>query len=254
MQKEVHFLNGDALDAQFPNGIRGEKLICRECLVEGPIEENKMADFFLQRAAYLDNHYGESSLEVYRTKVVAQFQQLQAAAEAGNCINLWFEDDLFCQVNLWFTLSLLHEMDGKSEIYLVRPPRNTPYGFGGLNTEELTVCYKERIPITELSLWKALWEAYRLAEPEQLTEVATSLEQRYSFVSRAVAAHLARFPTSTQEGRPIKRLKAIIKELGTTQFGPVFQLFCQTEAIYGFGDVYVKRLFDEVLASMDKEK
>ena len=254
MQKEVHFLNGDALAAQFPKGISGEKLICRECLVEGPVNEKELAGFFLQRAAYLDKHYGESNLEVYRTKVVAQFQQLQAAAAAGHCINLWFEDDLFCQVNLWFTLSLLHEMDGKSEIYLVRPPRKTPYGFGGLNTKELTVCYKERIPITELSLWKALWEAYRLAELEQLTEVATSLEHRYSFVSRAVAAHLARFPTTTQEGRPKERLKVIIKELGTTQFGPAFQQFCQTEAIYGFGDVYVKRLFDEVIASMDKEE
>jgi len=254
MQKEVHFLNGDALATQFPKGIGGEKLICRECLVEGPVNEKELADFFLQRSTYLDKHYGESSLEVYRTKVVAQFQQLQTAAAAGHSINLWFEDDLFCQVNLWFTLSLLYEMDGKSEIYLVRPPRHTPYGFGGLNTEELTVCYKERIPITELSPWKALWEAYRLAELVQLTEVATSLEQRYSFVSRAVAAHLARFPTSTQEGRPKERLKAIIKELGTTQFGPVFQQFCQTEAIYGFGDVYVKRLFDEVIASMDKEE
>ena len=254
MQKEVHFLNGDALAAQFPKGISGEKLICRECLVEGPVNEKELADFFLQRTTYLDKYYGESSLEVYRTKVVAQFQQLQAAAAAGHCLNLWFEDDLFCQVNLWFTLSLLYEIDGKSEIYLVRPPRQTPYGFGGLNTEELTVCYKERIPITELSPWKALWEAYRLVELEQLTEVATSLEQRYNFVSRAVAAHLARFPTSTQEGRPKERLKAIIKELGTSQFGYVFQLFSQTEAIYGFGDVYVKRLFDEVIASMDKEE
>lgn len=254
MQEEVHFLNGDALAAQFPKGIDGEKLICRECLVEGPVNEKELAGFFLQRAAYLDKHYGESNLEVYRTKVVAQFQQLQAAAAAGHCINLWFEDDLFCQVNLWFTLSLLHQMDRKSEIYLVRPPIHTPYGFGGLNTEKLTVCYKERIPITELSLWKALWEAYRLAELEQLTEVATSLEHRYSFVSRAVAAHLARFPTTTQEGRPKERLKVIIKELGTTQFGPAFQQFCQTEAIYGFGDVYVKRLFDEVIASMDKEE
>lgn len=254
MQKEFHFLNGDALNAQFPKGIRGEKLICRECLVEGPVKEKKTTDFFLQRAAYLDKHYGESKFEVYRTKVVAQFQQLQSAASAGHCINLWFEDDLFCQVNLWFTLSLLYEIEGERKIYLVRPPIHAPYGFGGLNAEELTVCYKERIPITELSPWKALWEAYRLAELERLTELAKSFEKRYSFASRAVAAHLERFPTSTQEGRPKERLKAIIKELGTIQFGPVFQLFCRTEAIYGFGDVYVKRLFNEIIATMDKEE
>ena len=179
---------------------------------------------------------------------MSQFKQLIAAAKAGHCINLWFEDDLFCQVNLWFTLSLLYQI--KNKIYLVRPPKQTPYGFGGLNEAELIQCYKERVAITTLPSWKALWEAYRLAELEKLTEEAQSLKEQYSFVYPAVAAHLARFPTSTYEGRPKERLKAIIQELGTTQFGPVFRVFCQTEAIYGFGDLIVKRLFEEVIASM----
>ena len=173
----------------------------------------------MQRAAYLDKHYGESSLEVYRTKVVAQFQQLQAAAAAGHCINLWFEDDLFCQVNLWFTLSLLNEMDGKSEIYLVRPPRHTPYGFGILNKEELTVCYKREYLSVSFAHGKLYGKP--IVWPNWNSETAKSFEKRYSFISRAVAAHLM-FPTSTQEGRPKERLKAIVKELGTTQFGPVF--------------------------------
>ena len=253
MQKELHFLNGDALNAQFPKDILGKRLICRECLVEGPVGETELVNFYSARAAYLDKHYGESKLEVYRAKVISQFEQLKEAAEGGHCINLWFEDDLFCQVNLWFTLSLLHQVNNQSEIYLVRPIKHTPFGFGGLNTSELIHCYNGRVPITEFSTWKALWEAYRLGELEQLTEVARSFEQHYSFVTRAVAAHLARFPNLTQEGRPKERLKAIIREIGTTQFGPVFQVFCRTEAIYGFGDVYVKRLFDEVIASMNKE-
>ena len=253
MQKEIHYLNGDALHVQFPKEIRGEKLICRECLIEGPVHEKESTLFFLNRATYLNKHYGESNLDDYHTKVVAQFEQLQAAAERGHRINLWFEDDLFCQVNLWFTLSLLHQVHRKKDIYLVRPPKHTPYGFGGLNTKELTLCYKERVLLRPLSPWKALWEAYRLEETQKLVELAKSMEKHYSFVSRAVAAHLARFPTSTHEGRPKERLKAIIKELNTTQFGPVFQVFCQTEAIYGFGDIYVKQLFDEVIASMDRE-
>ena len=67
----------------------------------------------------------------------------------------------------------------------------------------------------------------------------------------AVEAHVERFPTQTHDGRPKERLKQIIKALNTTAFAHVFREFCRTEAIYGFGDVAVKRLFDEVVESIE---
>lgn len=33
-----HILNGDALKSQFPEQILGEKIIARECLVDGSVE------------------------------------------------------------------------------------------------------------------------------------------------------------------------------------------------------------------------
>jgi hypothetical protein len=34
-------------------------------------------------------------------------------------------------------------------------------------------------------------------------------------------------------------------------FGTVFQEFCKRESIYGFGDLQVKRIFDEVVHEVD---
>ena len=44
----------------------------------------------------------------------------------------------------------------------------------------------------------------------------------------------------------LKSLKQIISELKTHEFDPVFKEFCQREAIYGLGDLQVKRMFDKI--------
>ena len=254
MQKQIHFLNGDALLAIFPASIPGDRLISRECLVEGPVHEKELTVFFNARASYLNQQYQTSAVEKYSERVASQFYQLQALATANTILTLWFEDDLFCQVNLWFTLSLLHQINDPKKIYLARPPKHTPYGFGGLTEKELSLCFKRRVLISSLAPWNNLWEAYRDNNLAALLDVAQSLKTQYPFVLPAVSAHIARIPTHNHQGRPKERLKTIVKELGTTQFAPVYRAFCQTEAIYGFGDLTVKRLLDEAIEELNTDE
>ena len=90
MTNHIHLLNGDALLMQFPEEISGKKLVCRECLVEGPVEKNELAVFFNQRAKYLNKLYQESSVEVYTNKVASQFYQLLESAKGKADLYLWF--------------------------------------------------------------------------------------------------------------------------------------------------------------------
>jgi len=46
--------------------------------------------------------------------------------------------------------------------------------------------------------------------------------------------------------RPVQSLKEIKEELKTDDFGIIFREFSKREAIYGFGDLQVKRLLDEL--------
>ena len=59
-------------------------------------------------------------------------------------------------------------------------------------------------------------------------------------------AHIERISTEENLGRPVQSLIQIMKELETEEFEPVFREFCIRESIYGFGDLQVKRLFDEI--------
>jgi hypothetical protein len=72
------------------------------------------------------------------------------------------------------------------------------------------------------------------------------MKTQYPFILTAVKAHTDRIPTEGNLGRPSQSLIQIMKELETDEFEPVFKEFSKRESIYGFGDLQVKRLFDEV--------
>ncbi|MEM9337797.1 MAG: hypothetical protein AAGA66_03660 [Bacteroidota bacterium] len=166
-------------------------------------------------------------------------------------INLWFEDDLFCQVNFWFVAHLLDKGNKNNQVYLVRPQPHTPYSFGGLKESELMTTYHEKTAITELHELSDLWGAYQNGDTQKMHQIATKLADTYPFILQAVEAHIQRIPKDGALGRPMDSLRAIINELKTEEFGPVFKAFSEKESIYGFGDLQVKRLYDQLKNSLN---
>lgn len=245
MKNQIHILNGDALKLQFPKSIQGEIVIARECLVDGDVEGNDLDKLFDVRAKFLSQHYGGTEQE-YFGEVVPEFIKIMNI-KAGTDVILWFEDDLFCQVNFWFVVYLLIQKSSAKNVFLVRPKQHTPYGFGGLSEIELVTAYEMRIRLTDLEKIAALWQLYQDDNTQKMLKYAEELEQQYPFLLVAVKAHIDRIPVNGKLGRPLESLKAIVNELKTEEFGKVFQEFCKRESIYGFGDLQVKRLYDKIV-------
>ncbi|GAA4842416.1 DUF1835 domain-containing protein [Algivirga pacifica] len=247
MKQQVHILNGDALKEQFPAGITGTQIVARECLVDGDVKGETLKEFFQTRASFIAGLGLGEKAEDYYQKVVPEFEQMQQIPE-GTEINLWFEDDLFCQVNCWFVSYLLLQTYGTDRaVFLVRPPKLTPYGFGALTRQGLQQAFKGRLPLIHQEKLALLWVYYRDQNTEGLRKVGQELQAVYPFILPAVEAYIASLPTPESLGRPKETLLAIMKELNTREFGLVFREFCQRGAIYGFGDLQVKRLYDELI-------
>lgn len=244
MGKQYHILNGDALKEQFPENIQGELIVTRECLVDGNVKGSSLDALFVSRAKFLSENYGGTELDYYEN-TISEFQKIPDINQDAE-INLWFEDDLFCQVNFWFVVHLIFKFVQDCPVYLIRPPWHTPYGFGGLNEASLVEAYKGKIQINELDKIASLWRFYQHGDTEQLISTAKKLESSFPFILKAVEAHIARIPSENDPGRPIQALMEIMKDLGTEDFAAVFREFNKREAIYGFGDVQVKKLFDTI--------
>lgn len=251
MKKQYHILNGDSLKQEFPENIDGEIIVIRECFVDGNANGNHLDELFCSRAKFLSQSYGETE-QGYYDKVVSEFQKIMSINDNSD-INLWFEDDLFCQVNFWFVANLLTKRNQKNAIYLIRPESHNQYGFGGLNQSELISIYENKLTLTKLNKIASLWVSYQNDDLEKLINTARDLESIYPFILPSVEAHIERKPTKGYPGRPVKSLLAIIEELKTEEFGPVFKEFNKRESIYGFGDLQVKRLFNRIKKIANKE-
>lgn len=246
MRKQIHILNGDALKNRFPKEILGEVIVCREALVDGNVSGHNLESFFENRARFLSENYG-GTIADYHEKVVPEFRKMQELDNEAE-VNLWFEDDLFCQVNFWFCVHVLSGRSEELDIHLVRPDLHSQYGFGGLNNETLIKTYHRRSKLTDVNGIAALWSAYQEGDLETLLDLAKALQTNYPFIADAVQAHIDRIPKEGNPGRPKQTLVEIMDDLNTQEFGPVFREFCERESIYGFGDLQVKRMFDELIS------
>lgn len=242
-------LNGDALAYAFvETGIQGELIIVREALIDGSLTGDTLTDFWATRAAY-----HQVSMEDYQQKVVQEFNKILMANEPAEW-NLWFEYDLFCQVNMWFVLSLMHSLGISRRVYAVYTTQLTPEheqfwnGFGRATAEELRQCFAQRIELSEADMERGhrLWLAYQAADLVALEQLAREPSPGFPYLHEVVQAHRERFPLG--KGRPEKVLEAITQQ-GITDFPAVFRAFWQRESIYGFGDSQVKKLYDNLMAS-----
>jgi hypothetical protein len=204
----LHIHSGDcSADAAAQAGVPGEHLPWREALVEGPValQRQRLAPL---RRDYLARRYGERAQSYDRdfTRV------LDAIDSNGSDLTLWFDDDLFCQVNLWF---LVHELSARAK-------------------QRVTLRGK---PLSRQALRAGsdAWIAYcssdaRSVEREILANASVAVPLRL---------HLTRYP-STRNG--LGAIEQRILELaadGATTFKDLFRQFHGSMPEFGFGDEQV---------------
>lgn len=238
----IHVLPGDALAGEFKKAdIEGELVVCRECLIEGDVKGANLDDFWRLRAAFIEETYGAED-NSYLENVAAEFEKLLRLAE-GNTVNLWFEYELFCHVNMWFCLSLLS--DAKAEIFRVAPVVRTEKdiwkGFGNLEAGDLHRCFEQRIKFSDADvlLGKDLWRAYVSKDFARLKELSRTDSGCFPKLREVCEAE------TEKHSRPKKTLAKIVSG-GESDFGKIFELFALEESVYGFGDAQVKRILQEI--------
>lgn len=245
-----HVLTGDALLQNFPKGkLEGSVVIIRECLIEGPVKVDSLAAFWEERKAYLSEAYPESDIH-YVDDVVFEFEKLMQLQD-GDEVNFWFEHDLFCQLNFWFTLAILP--DKNLNLYrispLVKNPKMLWHGFGPMSRHELLNCYSNKIQMTssDLALGKNLWNAYANSNMSLLSKLSNVTSPSFPHLKEVCKAQIDRLPDGRQNGRPERVLKQIV-DSGINNFEDAFQIFSEQEGIYGFGDSQILKIYDQLTA------
>jgi hypothetical protein len=244
-----NILNGDSLAYGFSETkINGNIIVIREALIEGDLTGDDLQAFWQARAKWL----GLTETE-YQNNVANEFEKIINAPGDAE-FNLWFEYDLFCQVNMWFVISIINGLSIKKNVYAVytsyldRTHKHFWNGFGPANSNELITCFSDRIHLNDndLQLGENLWTAYKTGNFDELRRLANYQSRAFPYLQEVVNAQIDRFPKDGTKGRPEKILEDITQNI-STDFHKVFQEFWKRESIYGFGDTQLKRLYDKVM-------
>ncbi|MEE2802187.1 MAG: DUF1835 domain-containing protein [Bacteroidota bacterium] len=242
--QEYHILNGDALRNRFPAELNGKCITFRECFIDGPLKAQSYEQLLIDRSQYIKQEYNSTHQE-YNDLVIKELEKLSNIPDNSE-VNLWFEDDLFCQSNLWFVLHRFHQINKKNiKLYLIRPLNAFPYSYGHHSNNELIHIYTNRQKLEQLELWSNLWRSYADGNTTTLLQIATQLKSNYTHVRAAEDSHINRLPNNNSDGQPQEFVKNLIKQNPNLSFKQVFIAFQDKFPQYGYGDTQVRKWFDQ---------
>jgi hypothetical protein len=220
----LHLLNGDATLAVFPSTLPGHRIVWRDIMVEGPAVADGAA-----RAAWLAPRLGVTPDE-YERRWREGLAEL-ARATADDEVVLWFEQDLFCAVNLWFVIARLPPT---TRLWLVFPPLGDTFrGLGTLTSSQLAELFESRCPLDREARTAAgaLWGAYAASDPRALAETRSAL----AFGDDAVRLHLGRFPSIAHGLDEIEAATLRTLLPGARAFIDLFRAVMHTPPLHGHG-------------------
>lgn len=189
----LHVLNGDSTKALFPiDLIPGDLLVWREALCEGKVNENISTDMFWKdRAAHIEEAYQSKN---YEEKVLSEISRLKDLSQFEE-VTLWFEYDLFCQVNLIACLSYMDTRQKISLVCLGDELDGQLRGLGEVDSKHYPSLFASRIQLAQddIDYAKAVWKVYS-------DETTTSLKHFYGthktlkYLGKALASHEEKIP------------------------------------------------------------
>jgi len=242
----IHILNGDKLAMQFPDVIPGEKIIVREALIDGPVKADSLEEFWKIRSRFINENYPDASDLDYSKLSISEFEKI-LNLPSDSKIYCWFEEDLFCQVNLWFVIYLLRGHPG--DVFLILPFPDSPYHFTNLSERDLVDSFNSKahfLNIKEREILETLWHYFQNGEIFEALLIGELFNERFPFLKKAIEAWRDMIPVGEFPGKPKATLLEIKKELQTEEFQPIFNEFQKRLPIYGFGDLQVKKLLNEM--------
>jgi len=259
----LHILNGTSTLRGFEQtGLEGDTLVWREGLSQGPVEENiSSASFWKNREEWISQTFNETP-QGYQEGILEELTKL---SEPYDEINLWFEFDLHCQVNLLGVMNYLKQKTDLSApaVFLICPAdfpgKEYFMGMGELTGEELEYLYdniRQQLSAMDFAIAEEAWKVYVSGDATKLKDYLnkTDFWGSMHLLKPALEAQLSRLQTNEKGLSYIEQKLLDIYNNGAKTRQEIYLSFWKTEKIFGMGDleinIYLQRLIQKGLISL----
>ena len=198
----IHFTNGsNVADALVAGGVRGRVVSCADPLHEGPcLAGLSRAEWRQTRARFLS-----ATHDVAREDVLRDFESRDAAldeAAGAEEVVLWFEHDLFDQLNLiWLLVALVEAGTSVDRVRLVvigeHPDVSPFHGLGQLSSAQLTALAPARRPLSPgaVAEARAAWSDVCAPDPRALARRAEAAGDHLPWLPGALRRLVEELPS-----------------------------------------------------------
>jgi hypothetical protein len=240
----IHFTNGDSVGGTLREAVpAGEIVVCADPLHEGPCEAGLTPDAFDEaRVRYLAGH-DYAALADIRAAFDVRARAIERAATEDEVV-LWFEHDLFDQLNLLWLVDRLQcarvSMDRVRLIVIGEFPGVDPFhGLGQLTAPELASLFPARAPATEgqLSYAADAWAAVCAPTPDGMAALADQTSAPLPFVPAAIRRLLEELPGRLDGLSRTERQGLGAFATGATTLEEAFQVQALQEPAIFLGDL-----------------
>lgn len=214
----LHVANGSSTTRLIEAaGLPGRTMVWCDPLYDGPVPNVADEELVRIRARF----HASSAEDV--EKVAADFARWRTAVDdrkSHDELVLWFEHDLFDQLNLVQLLTHLGRWGVLAKpVTLVsidaHPGHPDFKGLGELSPPDLAALFKTRSPVSRahLALAPDAWDAFRSPDPRSIEEFLTTDTTALPFLGAALQRHLEEFPSHADGlSRSERRLLALARE------------------------------------------
>ena len=217
----LHITNGESAGNTLrQTGLGGAVLSWQDVLHDGPVPALPRQELLRTRAGFLaDCGWGRE--QALLVSLERRDRQLLEALRDGLQVVLWFEHDLYDQLQLLDVLALAHTEEVAPELIVVGsyPGRPSFAGLGELTASELETLWPSRRRASAAALLTAAsaWDAVRAPEPTALAERATGATSDLPFLSPALLRLLEELPAPVDGLSRTERsaLETIVAGAGT---------------------------------------
>jgi len=211
----LHVTNGESAGNTLRQTVLGGAVLpWQDTLHEGPVPAAERRELLRVRARFLaECGWGRPAALV--SSFERRDRQLLDALRDDLGVVLWFEHDLYDQLQLLDVLALAHGVDAAPELIVAGsfPGRPSFAGLGELSAAELETLWPSRVRATPAVLEAAAlaWAAFRAPEPTALAEWAARDSAELPFLAPALRRLLEELPATSDglSGTERRALEAV---------------------------------------------
>ena len=238
----LHLTNGESAGESLRrSGVPGRVISWQDVLHEGPVPAGLTLEGMSDVRARFLAHSDPGSFPA----VAASFAERDAALRSARHVVLWFEHDLYDQLQLLQILATLSDQPGTAVemICIDAFPGVVPfYGLGQLTPLQLASLWPKRQPVTaeQRSLGARAWQAFTSPDPGAVRQLLATDLGALPFLGNALRRLLEEYPAPpTGLGRTERQLLQAIAR-GVRSFAELFAANAAAEEASFMGDTTVE--------------